>query len=144
MDIERISAFIDLLATSPLVELEVEDAQGRIRLLKPGTAAGVPAAVPALPSRPPLAPAGADAEPEMATEGLVLSPMFGTFYRSPAPGEPPLVSEGQNVEAGQTLALIEAMKTLCKIPAQRAGVVRRILVANGDPVTEGEPLFEIE
>jgi acetyl-CoA carboxylase biotin carboxyl carrier protein len=139
MDLKRITALIDLLATTPLAELEVQDASGRVRLIKRTMAPapeGSEREVEAVPK--------AEAEPEAASEGIILSPMSGIFYRAAAPDEPPIVTEGDMVESGQTLALIEAMKTLCKIPAERAGRIRRILVANGDPVAEGEPLFEIE
>jgi acetyl-CoA carboxylase biotin carboxyl carrier protein len=145
MDLKRVAKLIDLMATSPLVELEIEGGDGRIRLVKRGAA--IAAAAPgadagshrlSIVEASPAVTAAAD-----VAGGIVVSPMVGTFYRAAAPGEAPFVAEGDAVESGQTLGLIEAMKTLCKIPAETSGRVRRILAADGAAVDEGQPLFEI-
>ncbi|QEL27343.1 acetyl-CoA carboxylase biotin carboxyl carrier protein (plasmid) [Bosea sp. F3-2] len=155
MELKRIAALADLFAASPLLELEVEDAEGRVRLVKRASTAAPagrssPVAVPPVRSPAPPVPTaqvsgtGSGGGASTSSASIVSSPMYGTFFRAQAPGEKPFVSEGDAVEPGQTLGLIEAMKTLCKIPAEKAGRVRRILKADGEPVEEGQPLFEIE
>ena len=95
---------------------------------------------------PPAAPthgAAAD-EPEVSSSIRLESPMVGTFYRSPSPSQPAFVDEGDQVEVGQTLCILEAMKLFNEFKAEHAGVIRKILVANADPVEYGQPLFELE
>jgi acetyl-CoA carboxylase biotin carboxyl carrier protein len=96
--------------------------------------------VAAAPAAPAVEPAAAAATPAVTVD----SPMVGMFYRSPSPSDPPFVEEGDRIELGQTLCLIEAMKLFNELKADREGVVRRILVENGAPVEFGQPLFELE
>ncbi|KAA2212973.1 acetyl-CoA carboxylase biotin carboxyl carrier protein [Teichococcus oryzae] len=154
MDLDRIKALIDLVAAAPIADLQVEEGPLKIRITKRAPAAGngmaaEPAARPAAPPSPAATPPAAAApsqgppqEPSPAVDA-VLSPMLGTFYRAPSPDAPPFVSVGDMVEAGQTLAVIEAMKTLIKVEAAKAGTLREILAENGQPVEESQPLFVI-
>jgi acetyl-CoA carboxylase biotin carboxyl carrier protein len=106
-----------------------------------------PATAPAPAAAPPAAAsptAASDAEPAVDEGSLVRSPMVGTFYRAPSPGSKPFVEEGQEAKLGDTLCIIEAMKILNQIECEKAGVVRRILVENGQPVEYNQPLFVIE
>jgi acetyl-CoA carboxylase biotin carboxyl carrier protein len=90
------------------------------------------------------APGSAADEPEVSSAIRLESPMVGTFYRSPSPSQPAFVDEGDRVEIGQTLCILEAMKLFNEFKAEHAGVIRRILVANAEPVEYGQPLFELE
>jgi len=147
MDLRKIKTLIDLVQQSGISELEITEGEERVRISRGG--AGVPAAVPPAPptaaphsavSSAPAAPSAAEAEP--APEGHVIrSPMVGTFYRSSAPGAKAFVEIGQAVKAGDTLCIIEAMKLLNEIEADQDGVVKAVLVENGQPVEYGEPLF---
>jgi acetyl-CoA carboxylase biotin carboxyl carrier protein len=141
VDIKRITDLISIVATSPLNELEILDHDGWLKLVKrSGPAPTADFAAP----RPPAAVASPTVPKETtAASNIVYSPMNGIVYHAPAPGESPFATEGSEVAVGQTLALIEAMKTLCKIEAERAGIVRRIFVDNGASVEEGQALFEI-
>jgi acetyl-CoA carboxylase biotin carboxyl carrier protein len=149
MDLRKIKTLIDLVQQSGIAELEITEGEERVRISRaPGApAAGtVPpvivapaAAVPAAVAAPVEAP-GEAAPPE----GEVLkSPMVGTFYRASAPGAKAFVEVGQAVKAGDTVCIIEAMKLLNEIEADRDGVVKAILVENGEPVEYGQPLFVI-
>ena len=155
MDLRKLKSLIDLVQQSGIAELEITEGEERVRISRGGVTA-TPQAVPVaqvvnLPqgqaSAPaPAAAAGAPAAPEgdaaAPPEGhVVRSPMVGTFYRSPAPGAKVFVEVGQAVKAGETLCVIEAMKLLNEIEADRDGVVKAILVENGQPVEYGEPLF---
>ncbi len=148
MDLRKIKTLIDLVQQSGISELEITEGEERVRISR-GTAASVPA-VPAAPAVtvapaavPAAAPAAASApEAEPVPEGHVIrSPMVGTFYRSSAPGAKVFVEIGQAVKAGETLCIIEAMKLLNEIEADQDGVVKAVLVENGQPVEYGEPLF---
>ncbi|ACL55919.1 acetyl-CoA carboxylase biotin carboxyl carrier protein [Methylobacterium nodulans] len=137
MDLTRIKALIDVMAASPIAELELSEPGTRLRLVKgpdAPTAAGSPA-----PQESP-SPA-APPEPVAPLEHIVTSPMPGTVYLSVSPGAPPFVTVGETVEAGRTLALVEAMKTLTPVTADRAGVVARVFVDNATSVQAGDPLF---
>src|SRR5260370_10267094 len=149
MELRDIRALIALMRENGLIELEVEDKKGRVRLVR--TAAfGEP--VP----RPPhaqtrQAPArtsasGPGSQPvELAdNQALIKSPMVGTFYRSPSPDAPPFVQEGDMVQKGQPLCIVEAMKMMNEIESDAAGRVSRIMVENGQPVEYGQPLILIE
>ncbi|WP_022798847.1 acetyl-CoA carboxylase biotin carboxyl carrier protein [Thermus islandicus] len=109
-------------------------------------AAPIPAAVPELAPAPPSAPKGATPPEEDACPGCVevRAPIVGTFYRAPAPDAPPYVQEGDRVEKGQVLCIIEAMKLMNEIESEVSGIVRKILVQNGEPVEYGQPLFLIQ
>jgi len=93
---------------------------------------------------PGAAPAAAPEEPEVSSAIRLESPMVGTFYRSGSPSQPAFVDEGDRVEVGQTLCILEAMKLFNEFKAEHAGVIRKILVANAEPVEYGQPLFELE
>jgi acetyl-CoA carboxylase biotin carboxyl carrier protein len=155
MDLRKLKSLIDLVQQSGIAELEITEGEERVRISR-GGATATPQAVPVaqvvnLPQAQEAAPApaataGAPAAPEgdaaAPPEGHVIrSPMVGTFYRSPAPGAKAFVEVGQAVKAGDTLCVIEAMKLLNEIEADRDGVVKAILVENGQPVEYGEPLF---
>ena len=156
MDLNDVKELISLLESSELSELEIEEEGRRIRLTKkqeaylPAQTIPVPAApAPTAPvaAASPAAPAAAESASEttLADEGLVSvdSPMVGTFYLSPAPGEPPYVQVGDAVSADQTVCIVEAMKIMNEVAAKVAGKVERILVENGEPVEFGQPLFAI-
>jgi len=155
MDLRKLKTLIDLVAESDIAELEVTEGESKVRIVKssampqnqvvmmpahgiaqqfapaPMAAAGAPAAAPAVP---------AAAEP---TGHVVKSPMVGTFYRSSSPGAAAFVEIGQTVKEGDTLCIIEAMKLLNEIDADKSGTITQILVENGQPVEYGQPLFVI-
>jgi acetyl-CoA carboxylase biotin carboxyl carrier protein len=147
-DPAAIRLLAEILSETGLTEIEIAEQDRRIcikRAPAPITmlAAGAPALAPA--SMPPVAATPIEPEPEDPAKhpGAVLSPMVGVAYLAPEPGAPNFVTVGQTVEAGQTLLLIEAMKTFNQIKAPKAGTVSRILVATGAPVEFGEPLLII-
>jgi acetyl-CoA carboxylase biotin carboxyl carrier protein len=158
MDLRKLKTLIDLVAESDIAELEVTEGESKVRIVKSSAmpqnqvvmmpAQGVapqfaPAAAPvAAASAPAAAPAVAAAAAE-PTGHVVKSPMVGTFYRSSAPGAPAFVEVGQTVKEGDTLCIIEAMKLLNEIDADKAGTITQILVENGQPVEYGQPLFVI-
>jgi acetyl-CoA carboxylase biotin carboxyl carrier protein len=142
-----------LLNETGLTEIEIEKDDLKVRVARHAAppaayAVGVPAAPPMAPVSPtsaPGTPAAGPAGPDPASHpGCVKSPMVGTAYRAPEPGAPPFVDIGTRVTQGQTLLIIEAMKTMNHIPAPRSGVVKEILIENGQPVEFGEPLVIIE
>ena len=141
-DPDAIRALAAVLSETGLTEIEIADKDSRIRIVR----AAAPSAVAAAPLVAPAAvPAPVTAAPDEASHpGAVLSPMVGVAYHSPEPGAPPFVTVGQSVEAGQTLLLMEAMKTFNQIRAPKAGTVARILVANSTPVEYGEVLLILE
>lgn len=157
MDLRKLKTLIDLVQQSGIAELEITEGEERVRISRgtSGSAPATPVQVYTLPAAgvppvaagaPPAAPAaGAPAAPAegeaAAPEGHVIrSPMVGTFYRSSAPGAKAFVEVGQAVKAGDTICIIEAMKLLNEIEADRDGTVKAILVENGQPVEYGEPL----
>ncbi|MGY3614970.1 acetyl-CoA carboxylase biotin carboxyl carrier protein [Bradyrhizobium sp. USDA 10063] len=135
-----------LLDETNLTEIEIERAGVRLRVARNvSIAAHVPAAVaPASPVAGPVAAAPAAATDLAKHPGVVPSPMVGTAYWAPEPGAKPFIEVGSKVSAGQTLLIIEAMKTMNQIPSPRAGTVTQILVEDGQPVEFGEPLVIIE
>ena len=141
-DPDAIRALAAVLSETGLTEIEIAEKDSRIRVVR----AAAPSVVAAAPLIAPAAVAApATAAPDEASHpGAVLSPMVGVAYLSPEPGAPPFVTVGQSVEAGQTLLLIEAMKTFNQIRAPKAGTVARILVANSTPVEYGEVLLILE
>ena len=150
MDLRKLKTLIDLVQQSGIAELEITEGEERVRISRgaPGGPPAGPVQAYMVPAGPVPAVAGAPAappaEPEApaAPEGHVIrSPMVGTFYRSAAPGAKPFVEIGQSVKSGDTLCIIEAMKLLNEIDADQDGVVKTILVENGQPVEYGEPLF---
>ena len=151
MDLRKLKKLIDLVQESGIAELEITEGEEKVRINRvgapghPGMIAmpqssfhAVQAATPA-----PLVTTGAAAEPAEPEGHVVKSPMVGTFYRSSAPGAKPFVEIGQNINAGETLCIIEAMKLLNEIEADQTGVVKKVMVENGQPVEYGQPLFII-
>jgi acetyl-CoA carboxylase biotin carboxyl carrier protein len=157
MDLRKIKTLIDLVEQSGISELEVREGEESVRISRntgpvtqyiaapPAVAAPVaaPIAAPAAPAAPAAAPA-APAKPAADNRHLVRAPMVGTFYRAPSPGARAFVELGQTVKVGQTLCIIEAMKMLNQIEADKAGVVADILVENENAVEFDQPLFVIE
>jgi acetyl-CoA carboxylase biotin carboxyl carrier protein len=150
MDLRKLKKLIDLVQESGIAELEITEGEEKVKIVKGGRAVPEAAMLPAPTAAPaPAAPAGAapptPAEVPPKVEGHVLkSPMVGTFYRAPSPGAKPFVEVGDTVKAGQTVCIIEAMKLLNEIEADKDGVVKAILAENGQPVEYGEPLLAIE
>jgi len=149
MDLRKLKTLIELVESSDIAELEISEGEERVRITRAGTNIAamqhVYAAPQPAPSIPPAAPAAAPVVTEpAAVEGHVIkSPMVGTFYRSASPGAKTFVDVGQNVNAGETLCIIEAMKLLNEIETDKAGIIKAILVENGQPVEFGQPLFII-
>ena len=141
IDPDTIRALAAVLAETGLTEIEIADKDSRIRVVRGGTTTTVlPVAASA-----PVANAGTSTTPDVAVHpGAVVSPMVGVAYLSPEPGTPPFVNVGQQVTAGQTLLLIEAMKTFNQIKAPKAGLITAILVQSGAPVEYGEALIVLE
>lgn len=147
MDLRKIKTLIDLVQESGIAELEITEGEEKVRISRHGTVPPAPQYVqlPAQMSLSPAAAAPVAAVVPAAPLGHTLkSPMVGTFYRSPSPGSSSFVEIGQSVTKGQTLCIIEAMKLLNEIESDAAGVVKAILVENGQPVEYGQPLFIIE
>ena len=150
MDLRKLKALIDLVEKSGIAELEITEGEEKVRIAKQGGSAPAPSfhmhhASPA-PAAAPAAPVAAPAEPAAAAEPEghpVKAPMVGTFYRSGSPGSQPFVEVGQTVKAGDTLCIIEAMKLMNEIEADASGVIKAILVENGQPVEYGQPLVII-
>lgn len=147
MDLRKLKTLVDLVSESNISELEITEAEGKIRIVKGGGAvAMMPQTVQPLPAPAMVLPAAA-AEPAAAPAPaghVVKSPMVGTFYRSPGPGAKPFVEVGSQVTEGQPVCIIEAMKILNEIEADKSGTITRILVENGAGVEYGQPLFVIE
>ncbi|MEJ2404665.1 MAG: acetyl-CoA carboxylase biotin carboxyl carrier protein [Candidatus Thiodiazotropha sp.] len=151
MDIRKVKKLIELLEESDVAEIEIHEGEESVRISRasamPMAAAQMaPMAVAPQAAVAPAAapPAGEPAQEEEIQGHAVRSPMVGTFYRSPSPGSKPFVEEGQQVSAGDTLCIIEAMKILNQIESDKTGTVRKILVDNGQPVEYNEPLFIID
>lgn len=158
MDLRKLKTLIDLVSESGISELEITEGDGKVRIVKnapPMVMAAPPAPVavaPAIATPSTIAgaaPAGAAAPaagtaPEPPAGHVVRSPMVGTFYRSAQPGAEPFVSVGSEVAEGDTLCIIEAMKLMNEIEADKGGTIKAVLVDNGSPVEFGQPLFVIE
>ena len=154
MDLRKLKTLIDLVSESNVSELEITEAEGKVRIVKSGGAvvqqyvpapmqAAAPAPATAAPAAAPVAelPAPAAAAP---AGHIVKSPMVGTFYRSSSPGAKAFVEVGSQVKEGETICIIEAMKILNEIEADKSGTITRILGENGQAVEYGQPLFVIE
>ncbi|MCT9810283.1 acetyl-CoA carboxylase biotin carboxyl carrier protein [Acidovorax sp. Be4] len=147
MDLRKLKTLIDLVSESNVSELEITEAEGKVRIVKSEgkivqqyVAAPMPA-----PAAAPVAPAAELPAPVAEMTGhVVKSPMVGTFYRSSSPGAKPFVDIGTEVKEGETICIIEAMKILNEIEADKSGKVTRILGENGQAVEYGQPLFVIE
>lgn len=154
MDLRKLKTLIDLVAESGIAELEVTEGEDKVRIAKFSPVPAAPSSSTTLIAGPPSAangaaavaapPPGSPAPAAEPTGHIVKSPMVGTFYRSPSPGAPSFVELGQSVKPGDTLCIIEAMKLLNEIEAEVGGVVKEILVDNGQPVEYGQPLFIID
>ncbi|GAN59845.1 acetyl-CoA carboxylase, biotin carboxyl carrier protein [Acetobacter cibinongensis] len=147
VDADAIRALAEILTDTGLTEIEIAEKDSRIRVAR--TLSVQAAAAPAVAAAPVAAPVAAAPVPAAPADlsrhpGAVNSPMVGVAYLAPDPSSAPFVSEGQIVSAGQTLLLIEAMKTFNQIKAPKAGTIKTMLVASGDPVEFGQPLVIIE
>ena len=151
MDIRKIKKLIELLEESGIEELEICEGEESVRISRGGRQAAAPAQYYAAPQPAPVAaPAAAPAEPAAAPAAaeapsghMVRSPMVGTFYRSPAPGAPMFAEVGKKVQAGDVLCIVEAMKMMNQIEADKSGTIDAILVEDGEPVEFDQPLFSI-
>jgi len=150
MDIRKVKKLIELLEASSVDEIEIKEGEESVRISR-NTAAPIamaaPVAAPAMPAPVPAALAPAPAAPEAAAPSAanaVKSPMVGTFYRSPSPDAAPFVEVGQSVRAGDVLCIVEAMKMMNQIEADRAGTVTAIHAENGEPVEFDQPLITVE
>ena len=149
MDLRKLKTLIDLVSDYNVSELEITEAEGKVRIVK---SSGAPLVMqqPAMPM--PVAPAAAqiaaapaaEAVPAVETRHAVKSPMVGTFYRSASPGAKPFVEVGDVVKEGDTICIIEAMKILNEIEVDKSGTVNKILCENGQAVEYGQPLFLID
>ncbi len=156
MDIRKVKKLIELLDESGVAEIEIKEGEESVRISRQSQASQAMMAAPPMYAPPPptaaaAAPTAAIAEvpaTEPAAETIeghaIKSPMVGTFYRAPSPGASSFVEVGQSVSAGDTLCIIEAMKLLNQIEADKAGTIKAILVENGQPVEYDQPLFIID
>ena len=152
MDIRKIKKLIELLEESGIAEIEIKEGEEAVRISRMPTGGAVlhalpqisaiPAAIPAQPA--PSAPAAEAAPNARQNEHVVTAPMVGTFYASPTPGAKPFVEIGDEIKIGQVLCIIEAMKMMNQIEADRAGRITSVMARSGDPVEYGQPLFVIE
>ena len=152
MDLRKLKTLIDLVSESNISELEITEAEGKVRIVKAGAPGMAPVAMPMAAMAPAPASAAAAApvpvaapvaEPEPA--GLVIkSPMVGTFYRAGSPGAKPLADVGQAIKSGDAVCIIEAMKIMNEIESDHSGTITKVLVENGQPVEFGQPLFIVE
>lgn len=155
MDLRKLKKLIDLVEESGIAELEVTEGEEKVRITRVSANAPIAYAqpvsalqLPTMQAQPAAAAAAAPAEPAAGAgydeKDVIKSPMVGTFYRAASPGAKKFVDVGSQVEAGDTLCIIEAMKLMNEIEADRSGVVKAILAEDGQPVEYGEPLFVIE
>jgi len=146
MDLRKLKKLIDLVEASGIAELEITEGEEKVRIAKSIAGAPMMMHAPQMMHAPAPAAAPVAAAPveDAVPEGhIVRSPMVGTFYRAPAPGSKNFAEVGQSVNAGDTVCIIEAMKLLNEIETDQGGVIKAILVENGQPVEYGEPLFVI-
>jgi len=155
MDLRKLKTLIDLVSESNISELEITEADGKVRIVKSdGSVVGLPMVAPqvmqpvmqATPSAMPVAAAAAPvaAAPAVETGHVVKSPMVGTFYRASGPNAKPFAEVGQAIKEGDAICIIEAMKIMNEIDADKSGTITKILVENGQAVEFGQPLFIIE
>ncbi|MCG5501522.1 acetyl-CoA carboxylase biotin carboxyl carrier protein [Ectothiorhodospira lacustris] len=153
MDIRKIKKLIELLEESGINEIEIQEGEESVRITRAAPNSGTAFMMPpqqymvpgAAPAAAPATPATVEDKPAALPSGhQVTAPMVGTFYRAPTPGARAFVEAGQSVNAGDTLCIIEAMKMLNQIEADKAGVIKAILVENGQPVEYGQPMFIID
>ena len=151
MDLRKLKTLIDLVSESNVSELEITEAEGKVRIVKGGGAMAMPVvqtamAAPVMAAAPVAAPAAeaAPAAPAAPTGHIVKSPMGGTFYRASSPGAKPFKEVGDAIKEGETICIVEAMKILNEIEADKTGTITQLLVDNGQAVEYGQPLFVIE
>ena len=158
IDIRKIKSLVEIIEQSSVSEIELTQGEESVRISRASAAqpvmvtapaAGLQAAAPAAAAAPAPAaapaeaPAGGD-EANVPDEKLIKSPMVGTFYRSSAPDQKPFVEEGQSISKGDPLCIVEAMKMMNQITADKAGTIKKVLVSNGDIVEYDQPLFVLE
>lgn len=149
MDLRKLKTLIDLVSESGVAELEITEGEDHVRIVNRPTVSAAPvvqapaavtvAAVPQAAPAPAAAPAAASA-PAQAALPTITSPMVGTFYRAPSPGAAPFIEVGDTVKKGQVIGIIEAMKLLNEVEADKDGVVQAFAAENGQPVEYGQPL----
>ena len=146
MDLRKLKTLIDLVSDSNISELEITEAEGKVRIVKAGApGSGVSMMMMAPPLAPAVAaPAAAAAAAPVEIGHFVKSPMVGTFYRASSPGSKPLAEVGQAVKEGESICIIEAMKIMNEIEADKPGTITRVLVEDGRAVEFGQALFVIE
>ena len=154
MDIRKVKKLIELLEESGIAEIEINEGEESVRISRYSTSAPAPVAAPAQQFAPPPAPAAGAAPAAAADDSsddssaisghTVNAPMVGTFYSAPSPGAPDFVKVGDHVKEGDTICIIEAMKILNQIEADKSGTVKAVLVDNAQPVEFGQPLVVIE
>ena len=147
MDLRKLKTLIELVESSGIAELEIEEGEERVRITRAVASGPASTSAPAQVTVPAAAPVPALAEvpatPAEPEGHQVKSPMVGTFYRAASPGTKPFVEAGDSVQVGDTLCIIEAMKLMNEIESDKAGVVKQVLVENGQPVEFGQPLVLI-
>jgi|SRR6185312_7748229 acetyl-CoA carboxylase biotin carboxyl carrier protein len=152
MDLRKLKTLIDLVSDSNVSELEITEAEGKVRIVKggvmpppaPAMMVAAPVMAPAASGPAPAVPAAAPAAAEVPEGHVVKSPMVGTFYLAASPGAKPFVQVGSAVKEGETICIIEAMKILNEIEADKSGTITQILGQNGQAVEFGQPLFVID
>jgi acetyl-CoA carboxylase biotin carboxyl carrier protein len=148
MDLRKLKTLIDLVSESNISELEITEADGKVRIVKSEGPAAVPMmAMPMAPvaaAAPAQAAAPVAAAPAEETGHIVKSPMVGTFYRASSPNAKSFAEVGQQIKEGEPICIIEAMKIMNEIDADKSGTITKILVENGQPVEFGQALFVIE
>lgn len=150
MDLRKLKTLIDLVSESNISELEITEAEGKVRIVKAGAAGAQGAAMPMMmmapsPAPAPVMPSAAAPAAEPVDSGhVVKSPMVGTFYRASSPGAKPIAEVGQIVKEGESICIIEAMKIMNEIEADKSGTITRVLVEDGRAVEFGQALFVIE
>jgi len=153
MDIRKIKKLIELLEESGIAEIEIKEGEEAVRISRMPAGAAAQALMPAMPAAAAATPAPATAALPAAesaspkpkpNEHVITAPMVGTFYASPSPGAKAFVEIGDEIALGQVLCIIEAMKMMNQIEADRAGRIASIMARNGDPVEFGQPLFVVE
>ena len=147
MDIRKVKKLIELLETSDIAEIEIKEGEEAVRISRSSsvmTTVMAPATAPAAaPAPSPIAAAEEKLAPQTNSGHVVSSPMVGTFYRSPSPSSPPFVEIGTHVKAGDVVCIIEAMKMMNQIEAEKAGIIEAILVDDGEPVEFDQALVTI-
>jgi acetyl-CoA carboxylase biotin carboxyl carrier protein len=146
MDIRKVKKLIEMLEESSLAEIEIQEGEESIRISRASSTVAAPIMAAPVAAAAPVAESGpaSDDSAALPSGHKVESPMVGTFYRAPTPGASPFVEVGSTVKEGDTLCIVEAMKMLNQIDADKSGTIKAILKENGEPVEYGEPLFIIE